>query len=53
MSEASAPLARTLALLSHAHHGRRGQRALLRDRVLQDLVADLAAARTAAGIDAA
>ena len=50
MSEASATLARTLAMLSHARHDRRGQRALLRDRVLRVLVADLVAARTAAGM---
>ena len=50
MSEASAPLARRLAMLSHARHNRRGQRALLRDRVLRVLVADLVAARTAAGM---
>ena len=42
MSEAPATLARTLAMLSHARHHRRGQRALLRDRVLRVLVADLA-----------
>ena len=40
MSEASAPLAGTLAMPSHARHHRRGQRALLRDRVLRVLVAD-------------
>jgi hypothetical protein len=50
MSEASATLARTLAMLSHAHHDRRGQRALIRDRALRVLVADLVAARTAAGM---
>ena len=50
MSEASALLARRLAMLSHARHNRRGQRALLRDRVLRVLVADLVAARTAAGM---
>ena len=50
MSKASAALARRLAMLSHAHHHRRGQRALLRDRVLRVLVADLVAARTAAGM---
>jgi len=49
MSEASATLARRLAMLSHARHHRRGQRALLRDRVLRVLLADLVAARTAAG----
>jgi len=50
LSEASATLARRLAMLSHARHHRRGQRALLRDRVLRVLVADLVAARTAAGM---
>jgi len=45
MSEASATLARRLAMLSHARRNRRGQRALLRDRVLRVLVADLVAAR--------
>ena len=50
MSEASATLARRLAMLSHARHHRREQRALLRDRVLRVLVADLVAARTAAGM---
>ena len=50
MSEASAPLARRLAMLAHAHHHRREQRALLRDRVLRVLVADHVAARTAAGM---
>ena len=50
MSKASAPRARRLAMLSHARHHRRGQRALLRDRVLRVLVADLVAARTAAGM---
>jgi transcriptional regulator with XRE-family HTH domain len=37
-------------MLSHACHNRRGQRARLRDRVLGVLVADLVAARTAAGM---
>ena len=50
MSEASATLARTLAMLSPVRHDRRGQRALIRDRVLRILVADLVAARTAAGM---
>ena len=50
MSQSSAPLARALAMRSQARHHRRGQRALLRDRVLRVLVADLAAARTAAGM---
>jgi hypothetical protein len=43
-------MARTLALLSHVRHHRKGQRALLRDRVLRVLVTDLVAARTAAGM---
>jgi hypothetical protein len=50
MSGASAILARTLATLSHARHNRRGRRALIRDRMLRVLVADLVAARTAAGM---
>jgi DNA-binding XRE family transcriptional regulator len=50
MSEAPALLARELAMSSHARHNRRGQRALLRDRVLRVLVTDLVAARTAAGM---
>ena len=50
MSEASALLACRLAMLSHARHDRRGQRALLRDRVPRVLVAALVAARTAAGM---
>ena len=50
MSEASALLACRLAMLSHARHNRSGQRALLRDRLLRVLVADLVAARTAAGM---
>ena len=50
MSKASAPLVRRLAMLSHARHHRRGPRALLRDRVLRVLVADLVVARTAAGM---
>lgn len=50
MSESSATLARRLALLSNARHDRRRQRALLRDRVLRVLVADLVAARTTAGM---
>ena len=49
MSDA-ATLARTLATLSHARHSRKRQRALLKDRTLQKLVADLVAARTAAGM---
>ena len=50
MAKASAPLARTLAMLSHARRNRTEQRALLRDRVLRVLVADLVAARTAVGM---
>jgi len=50
MTEATATMARTLAMLSHVRHDRKGQRALLRDRVLRVLVADLVAARTAAGM---
>ena len=50
MTEATATMARTLAMLSHACHNRRGRRTLLRDRVLRVLVADLVAARTAAGM---
>jgi DNA-binding XRE family transcriptional regulator len=48
LSEASATLARTLAMLSHARRSRKRQRALLKDRTLQILLADLVAARTAA-----
>lgn len=50
MSEATSTMARTIAMLSYARHNRRGQRALRRDRVLRVLVADLVAARTAAGM---
>ena len=50
MSEATAALARRLAMLSHARHKRRDQHALLRDRVLRVLVTDLVAARIAAGM---
>jgi len=50
MTEATATMARTLAMLSHVRHHRKGQRALLRDRVLRVLVTDLVAARTAAGM---
>ena len=42
MTEATATMARTPAMLSHARHDHKGQRALLRDRVLRVLVADLA-----------
>jgi transcriptional regulator len=44
MTEATATMARTLAMLSHVRHDRTGQRALLRDRVLRVLVTDLVAA---------
>ena len=50
MSASSASLARRLAVPSHARHDRRGQRALLSDRVPRVLVTDLVAARTAAGV---
>ena len=50
MSESSATPAHRLAMRSHARHDRRRQRALLRDRVLRVLVADLVAARTSAGM---
>ena len=50
MSESSTPLARRLSMPSHARHHRRGQRALLRGRVLRVLAADIVAARTAAGM---
>ena len=50
MTEATATRARTLAMLSHVRHDRKGQHALLRDRVLRVLVTDLVAARTAAGM---
>ena len=50
MSQRSATLARTLAMLSHARRSRKRQRALLADRTLQTLVADFVAARTAAGM---
>jgi hypothetical protein len=42
MTEATATMTRTLAMLSHVRHDRKGQRALLRDRVLRVLVTDLA-----------
>ena len=50
MSERSAAIARTLALLSHARRSRQRARALVKDRTLQTLVSDLVAARTAAGM---
>ena len=40
MTEATATMARTIAMLSHVRHDRKGQRALLRDRVLRVLVTD-------------
>ena len=43
-------MARTLAMLAHARHKRREQRALFRDRLLRVLVTDLVAARSAAGM---
>ena len=49
MPEASALMARRLAMLSHARRNRKGHRALLRDPALRVLVANLVAARTAAG----
>jgi hypothetical protein len=50
MTEATATMARTLAMLSQVRHDRKRQRALLRDRILRVLVTDLVAARTAAGM---
>ena len=50
MSERSAVIARTLAMLSHARRARKRLPALLKDRTLQTLVADLVAARAAAGM---
>lgn len=50
MAEPSATLARTLAMLSHARRSRKRRRALLADRTLQMLVADLVAAWAAAGV---
>jgi hypothetical protein len=46
MTEATATMARTLAMLSHVRHDRKGQRALLRDRILRVLVTDLGNAVT-------
>ena len=50
MSGPSPTLSRTLAMLSHARRSRKRRCALLADRTLQTLVADLVAARTAAGM---
>ena len=51
MSEASATLACRLAhAVARTSHHRRRRRALLTDRVLRVLVADLVSARTAAGM---
>lgn len=50
MADLSPMLASTLAALSHARRSRKRRRALLADRTLQTLVADLVAARTAAGM---
>src|SRR6266545_4797084 len=50
MQERSHPLAANLALLTKREHRIRRSRALARDRTLQALVADLVAARTAAGM---
>ena len=53
MSEASATLARTLAMLVLRASSRKRRRALLEDRTLQILLADLVAVRrTAAGMTA-
>ena len=50
MSERADALARALAMHSHARSSRKRPRALMKDRTLQTLVADLVAARTAAGM---
>ncbi len=50
MQERSHLLAANLALLTKREHRIRRSRALARDRTLQALVADLVAARTAAGM---
>ncbi len=50
MSERSDAIARALAMHSHARRSRKRSRALVKDRTLQTLVADLVAARTAAGM---
>lgn len=50
MSAPGQDLARALAMASYARRSRRRQRALLNDRTLQVLLADLVAARAAAGM---
>ena len=50
VSERSVAVACALAMLSHARRSRKRPRALLKDYTLQTLVADLLAARTAAGM---
>ena len=50
MSERSDAIVRTLAMLWHARRSRKRPRALVKDRTLQTLVADLVAGRTAAGM---
>ena len=50
MSERSNAIVRTLAMFAHARRSRKRPRALVKDRTLQTLVADLVAARTAAGM---
>ena len=50
MSEASAALARQLAMLSYARRSRKRRGAWVNDRILQTLVADLVGARVAAGM---
>ena len=50
MADRSDAIARTLAMLSHARRSRKRAQALAKDRTLQELVSDLVAARTAAGM---
>src|SRR6187397_1154973 len=50
VSERSHAIACNLAMLSHARRTRERPRALVKDRTLQSLVADLVAARAAAGM---
>ena len=50
MTEATATMARTLAMLSHGASRPQGTARPARDRVLRVLVTDLVAARTAAGM---
>ena len=50
MFERSDAISRTLAMLSHARRSRKRPRTLGNDCTLQMLVADLVAARTAAGM---